>query len=52
MHPKKEDMLKNLDYVSRIHDASVKRPRYAIHPDKSFGESGLLTAGSPFPRRA
>lgn len=25
MHPKKEEMLKKLDDVSRIHDASLKR---------------------------
>jgi hypothetical protein len=25
MHPKKEEMLKRLDEVSRIHDASLKR---------------------------
>ena len=50
MHPKKEEMLKNLDNVSRIHDASLKRSLdIAIHPERFGWRTSLLTAAIVVP---
>ena len=50
MHPKKEEMLKKLEDVSRIHDASLKRSLdIALHPERFGWRTSLLTAAIVVP---
>ena len=50
MHPKKEEMLKKLEDVSRIHDASLKRSLdIALHPGRLGWRTSLLTAAIVVP---
>ena len=50
MHPKKEEMLKKLEDVSRIHDASLKRSLdIALHPEQFGWRTSLLTAAIVVP---
>jgi len=50
MHPKKEEMLKKLEDVSRIHDASLKRSLdIALHPGRFGWRTSLLTAAIVVP---
>jgi len=50
MHPKKEEMLKRLDEVSQIHDASLKRSLDVVaHPERFGWRRSLLTAAVVVP---
>jgi hypothetical protein len=50
MHPKKEETLKRLDEVTRIHDAALKRSLdVVIHPERFGWRKSLLTAAVVVP---
>jgi len=50
MHPKKEEVLKQLDEVSRIHDAALRRSvDIAVHPESFGWRKSLLTAAVVVP---
>jgi hypothetical protein len=50
MHPKKAEMLKQLDETSRVHDAALRRSFHVVsHPSEHGWTKSLLTAAVVVP---